>query len=106
MKVLKSEELINKINHAIEIGEKYYGYPASSELLAILKDIESLSFEDNALKEGRWILSQISVYDDSSFYSCSECGCIQNFSAYGPSFYYCPQCGAKLIKELSLDGGI
>ena len=100
MRVLKSEELINKINNVIHIGEKYYGYKGCSELLAVLEDIESLSFEDNALKEGRWILSQISVYDDNSFYSCSECGSTQKFSAYGPRYDYCPRCGAKLkIRE-------
>lgn len=99
MKILESDKLITKINNAISIGEKYFGYSKESfsELSAILTDIEELSFEWDIDKMGKWEYSFINE-EGERFYICSEC---RNPAHY--NFLYCPYCGAKMREKENFD---
>lgn len=52
------------------------------------------------VRHGRWIDNKVAFY-----LGCSECGCyleyaVDTFLDNGDHYHYCPNCGAKMDKEV------
>lgn len=62
---------------------------------------ECPTIEAEPVRHGKWI----NAYDTSggSFYKCSECACYidKTFFANDYAVDYCPNCGAKMDKEVA-----
>lgn len=62
-----------------------------------LKNLPSVQLEQNT---GRWIeIDNIDNYDTWRCSECDECFCLDEGTPQDNTYYYCPNCGAKMKME-------
>lgn len=101
--LIRRKDAVSRISDLLVLELKYERLPTYNEVYHAINDIPSAQPER---KTGRWEMLQIPI--NPLIYKCSECGshalevqtgCLVNRHYEAKLTDFCPNCGAKMLKE-------